>query len=174
MDGATHLLLGLLDGATHLLLISFLFFANRPDCRAFTMNHQSLTQRFFRYVPALFTLTALGLVGWAVVDRSAPSTTAAAVSLTTTSAADNASSAAGADVRRRIEDVSVGDLAWAYSVGYHLSFVHSSFIATDELVLNSLHYPDFPAVERCRAKNGKPIFRPTFFDSSCVKEATRI
>jgi len=78
------------------------------------MNHPSLTQRFFRYVPALFTLAALGLVGWAVVDRPAPSTTAAAVSLTTTSAADGTLPAADADVRRRIEDVRVGDLVWAY------------------------------------------------------------
>ncbi len=78
------------------------------------MNHQSLTQRLFRYVPALFTLAALGLVGWAVVDRPAPSTTAAAVSVTTTSVADSPSSAVGADVRRRIEDVRVGDLVWAY------------------------------------------------------------
>jgi hypothetical protein len=95
-------------------LVPFRFSENPPNYKASTMNHQSLTQRFFRYVPALFTLTALGLVGWAVVDRPAPSTTAAAVSLTTTSAADGTLPAAGADVRRRIEDDRVGDLVWAY------------------------------------------------------------
>jgi len=78
------------------------------------MNHQTLTQRLFRFFPALFTLAALALVGWAVVDRPAPPTTAAAVSLTTTSAADSPSSAVGTDVRRRIEDVRVGDQVWAY------------------------------------------------------------
>lgn len=52
------------------------------------MNHQSFMQRLFQFFPAFFTLAALGLVGWAVVDRPAPSTTAAAVSVTTTSAAD--------------------------------------------------------------------------------------
>ncbi|HBJ33562.1 MAG TPA: hypothetical protein DDZ51_02140 [Planctomycetaceae bacterium] len=42
--------------------------------------------------------------------RSIYPPTTAAVSITTTSAADSASSAADADVRRRIEDVRVGDL----------------------------------------------------------------
>jgi len=95
-------------------LVPFRFSENPPNYKASNMNHPSLTQRLFRFFPALFTLTALCLVGWAVLDRSAPSTTAAAVSLTTTSTADGASSAAGADVRRRIEDVRVGDLVWAY------------------------------------------------------------
>jgi len=78
------------------------------------MNHQTLTQRLFRFFPALFTLAALGLAGWAVVDRPAPSTTAAAVSLTTIPTADSPLPAVGTDVRRRIEDVRVGDLVWAY------------------------------------------------------------
>ena len=78
------------------------------------MNHQSKTYQLFRYIPAFFTLAALALVGWAVVDRPVQPTPAAAVSLTTASAADSGSSAADADVRRRIEDVRVGDLVWAY------------------------------------------------------------
>lgn len=78
------------------------------------MNHQSKTYQLFRYIPVLFTLAALALVGWAVVDRPAQPTPAAAVSLTTTSAVDSPSSAADADVRRKIEDVRVGDLVWAY------------------------------------------------------------
>jgi len=52
-------------------------------------------------------------------------------------------------------------------------FCSSIFIATDELFLMFSHHPDFPAVERCRAKNGEPIFHPTCFDSSCVMEAAR-
>jgi hypothetical protein len=95
-------------------LVPYRFPENPPNYKDSTMNHQSLTQRLFRFFPALFTLAALGLVGWAVVDRPAPSTTAPAVSLTTTSAADSPSSAVGTDVRRRIEDVRVGDLVWAY------------------------------------------------------------
>ncbi|HBJ33561.1 MAG TPA: hypothetical protein DDZ51_02135 [Planctomycetaceae bacterium] len=63
-------------------------------------------------------------------------------------------------------------MAWPFG-WCHPSFVHSSFIATDELVLMFSHYLDLHAVEKCGAKNGEPIFRPTYFDSSCVKEAAR-